>query len=133
MNSIETNLAIVKQVYDAFSRRDINTILELLHDDVEWVEPENPYNPAGGARRGHAGFLEWLSIGKNAEDILVLTPLRFLTDTESVAVIGNMKCRVIRTQKIYESDFVHYIVLRNQKVLKFQEFFDTYLAAEAFR
>jgi uncharacterized protein len=133
MNNSEKNLAIVKQLYEAFSRKDINTLLELLHDDVEWGEPENPYNPAGGTRKGHAGFLEWLNIGKNAEDIMALTPHRFLTDTDSVAVIGNMKCRAIRTQKIYESDFVHFIVIRNNKVSKFQEFFDTYLAGEAFR
>ncbi|HEX5023861.1 MAG TPA: nuclear transport factor 2 family protein [Agriterribacter sp.] len=133
MNSTETNLAIVKMLYDAFSRRDIHSLLGLLHEDVEWGEPENPYNPAGGTRKGHAGFLEWLSIGKSAEDILWLNPQRFLTDADSVAVIGNMKCRAISTQKMYESDFVHFIVIRNQKVWKFQEFFDTYIAGEAFR
>jgi ketosteroid isomerase-like protein len=133
MNSIETNLAIVKDLYDAFSRKDINSLLGLLHIDVEWGEPENPYNPAGGTRKGHAGFLEWLNIGKNAEDILLLNPQRFLTDADSVAVVGNMKCKAIRTQKIYESDFVHFIVIREQKVWKFQEFFDTYIAGEAFR
>ncbi|MCB9304785.1 MAG: nuclear transport factor 2 family protein [Lewinellaceae bacterium] len=133
MNSTETNLAIVKKLYDAFSRKDINSILGLLHDDVEWGEPENPYNPAAGTRKGHAGFLEWINIGKSAEDILLLNPQRFLTDADSVAVVGNMKCKAIRTQKIYESDFVHFIVIRDQKVWKFQEFFDTYIAGEAFR
>ncbi len=133
MNTSEKNLASVKQLYDAFSRKDISTLLELLHDDVEWGEPENPYNPAGGTRKGHAGFLEWLNIGKNAEDILQLNPQRFLTDTDSVAVIGNMRCKAIKTQKEYESDFVHYIVFRDNKVWKFQEFFDTYIAGEAFR
>ena len=133
MNSTETNLAIVKKLYDAFSRKDINSILGLLHDDVEWGEPENPYNPAAGTRKGHAGFLEWIKIRKSAEDILLLNPQRFLTDADSVAVVGNMKCKAIRTQKIYESDFVHFIVIRDQKVWKFQEFFDTYIAGEAFR
>ena len=133
MNSTETNLAIVKKLYDAFSRKDINSILGLLHDDVEWGEPENPYNPAAGTRKGHAGFLEWINIGKSAEDILLLNPQRFLTDADSVAVVGNMKCKAIRKQKIYESDFVHFIVIRDQKVWKFQEFFDTYIAGEAFR
>lgn len=133
MNTIEKNLAIVKQIYDAFLRKDINTLLELLHDDVEWGEPENPYNPAAGTRKGHAGFIEWLNIGRMAEDILELTPQRFLTDTDSVAVIGKMRCRAVKTQKVYESDFVHFIVIRDDKVWKFQEFFDTYIAGEAFR
>jgi ketosteroid isomerase-like protein len=133
MVGMETNLAMVKQLYAAFAARDIDGILRLLHEDVEWGEPENPYNPAGGTRKGHSGFLEWINIGKNAEEILVLNLQRFLTDTDSVAVFGNMKCRAISTQKIYESDFVHLIVIRDQKIWKFQEFFDTYIAGEAFR
>jgi len=105
----------------------------MLSDDIEWGEPENPFNPAGGTRKGHSGFLEWISIGKNAEDILVLSPQKMLTDIDSVAVVGHMKCRAISTGKVYESDFVHLVTLRDGKICKFQEFFDTYVAGEAFR
>lgn len=132
-NNRDKNLAIIKQLYDCFARKDIPRLLQFLHEEVEWGEPENPYNPAGGTRKGHSGFLEWINIGKNTEEILVLNTHRFITDADSVAVIGHMKCRAISTQKIYESDFVHLIILRHNKVLKFQEFFDTYLAGEAFR
>lgn len=127
------NIELVKQLYYAFSKRDINAILELLSDDIEWGEPENPYNPAGGTRKGHDGFMEWINIGKDAEDILVLEPQRFLCDEDSVAVIGYMKCKAKLTEKIYESDFVHFAVIKDNKINKFQEFFDTYLAGEAFR
>jgi len=71
---MKENIELVKQLYQAFSARNIQTILSLLHEDAEWGEPENPYNPAGGTKKGHAGFLEWVNIGKNAEDILVLEP-----------------------------------------------------------
>jgi len=130
---MENNIELVKQLYAAFSKKDINTILGLLSEDVEWGEPENPFNPAGGIRKGHAGFLEWLNIGKNAEDILVLEPKRFLRDNDSVAVIGYMKCQAKLTGKIYDSDFVHLAVIKDNKICKFQEFFDTYAAGEAFR
>lgn len=133
IHAIEMNIAMVKQLYHYFSKKDIPSILQLLHEDVEWGEPENPYNPAGGTRKGHAGFLEWVHIGKNAEEILQLDLQRFLTDADSIAVTGHMKCKAIRTKKIYESDFVHLIIIRNNKVWRFQEFFDTYLAGEAFR
>lgn len=130
---MEKNIELVKQLYNAFSKKDINAILNLLSDDIEWGEPENPYNPAGGTRRGHAGFLEWLNIGKNAEDILILQPKNFLYNNNYVAVIGYMKCKAKPTGKIYESDFVHFVVIKNGKICKFQEFFDTYTAGEAFR
>lgn len=127
------NVEIVRQLYTAFAKKDIPAMLDMLSEDIEWAEPENPYNPAGGTRKGHAGFLEWLMIGKEAEDILVLEPHRFLTDSDAVAVIGHMKCLAKPTGKTYESDFVHLVVLKDNKVIRFQEFFDTYAAGEAFR
>jgi ketosteroid isomerase-like protein len=133
MNTSQANLEIVKSLYAAFSRKDIPAMQQFLHDDVEWGEPENPFNPAAGTRHGHNGFLEWIEIGRNAEEIVELNIQRFLTDADSVAVIGNMTCKAIKTQKTYQSDFVHFIVIEDQKVRKFQEFFDTYAAGEAFR
>ena len=127
------NIELVLQLYDAFAKRDMKAILDLLSEDVEWGEPENPYNPAAGTRKGHSGFLEWAKIGRDAEDILVLRPERFLTDEDSVAVIGYEKCRARMTGIEYECDFVHFVVIRDGKIVKFQEFFDTYLAGEAFR
>jgi ketosteroid isomerase-like protein len=44
-----------------------------------------------------------------------------------------MRCKAIPTGKTYESDFVHLITFGNGKVTRFQEFFDTYAAGEAFR
>jgi ketosteroid isomerase-like protein len=96
---MNTNVNQVMNLYEAFARKDINAILNFISEDVEWGEPENPYNPAGGTRKGHSGFLEWLNIGKNAEDILMLEPKRFLTDNDSVAVIGYMKCLAKATGK----------------------------------
>lgn len=130
---MQSNINIVKELYKAFGRKDIDAMLQLLCDDVEWGEPENPYNPAGGTHKGHAGFLEWINIGKNAEEILVLEPQRFLTDEQAVAVTGYMKCRANNTGKIYESDFVHLALIKNGKIWQFHEFFDTYAAGEAFR
>ncbi len=133
MNSQNENIKIVQNLYSSFSDKNINAILEMLSPDVQWGEPLNPFNPAGGTRYGHQGFLEWVNIGKHNEDILILEPQKMLSDSETVAVLGYMKCLAKPTGKIYESDFVHIIVIRDRKIVKFQEFFDTYIAGEAFR
>jgi ketosteroid isomerase-like protein len=127
------NVKTVQLVYNSFLSRDFKAILEVLSDDVEWGEPSNPYNPAGGIRHGHDGFIEWLRIGRDAEDILALAPEKFLTDSDSVAVVGFTKCLAKPTNKIYESDFVHLFTFRKNKIIKFQEYFDTFIAAEAFK
>lgn len=133
MSAQEKNLTLVQKLYTAFTNRDINAILTMLSQEVVWSEPSNPFNPTGGTRYGHQGFLEWVNIGRQFEEIIALNPQKFLTDNDSVAVVGNMKCRAISTGKIYESDFVHLVTIRGGQIIKFQEFFDTYIAGEAFR
>jgi ketosteroid isomerase-like protein len=133
MSDPATNVRIVQGLYAAFARRDIPAIVDMLSPDVEWCEPSNPFNPAGGTHYGHKGFLEWIEIGRQSEDILALEPRKMLVDENSVAVVGFMRCRAIATGKVYESDFVHLVTLESGKVTKFQEFFDTYAAGEAFR
>ncbi|MEJ2217282.1 MAG: nuclear transport factor 2 family protein [Gemmatimonadota bacterium] len=133
MTSVSSPLDVVQTLYAAFARRDIAAMLSLLSPEVEWSEPENPYNPAGGVRKGHAGFLEWAEIGRTTEDVEVLDIERFLADAETVVAIGHIRCRAKTTGRRYESDFVHVIRVRAGLVTRFQEFFDTYAAGEAFR
>lgn len=126
-------IEIVQSLYKAFFNRDFNTILSLLSTGVEWGEPANPFNPAGGTRYGHEGFLEWLKVGNEAEEILVLDLKQFLSNDNSVAVIGFTKCLARATGKTYETEFVHLFTFSDDKIVKFREFFDTYIAGEAFR
>jgi ketosteroid isomerase-like protein len=127
------NVTVVQALYAAFGRRDIPAILAVLSPDVEWSEPENPFNPCGGTRRGHAGFLEWARIGNESEEVIVLEPRLFLTGVDSVAVVGRTRCRAKSTGRTYETDFVHLVRFRQGLIVRFQEFFDTFAAGEAFR
>jgi ketosteroid isomerase-like protein len=133
MASTSSAIEVVQSMYAAFAKGDIDSMLALVSQDVVWGEPENPYNPAAGTRRGHAGFLEWVEIGHAAEEVEELEVERLLSDDETVAAIGHIRCYVRSTGKRYESDFVHVLTVRGGLVTRFQEFFDTYAAGEAFR
>ena len=133
IDSYKANIAMVQKLYGAFSRRDMPAVLESLASDVIWQEPANPFNPAAGTRHGHEGFLEWARIGRDAEEILTLEPNNLLAGPDMVAVVGFMRCQAKPTGKVYESDFVHLITVKDGKVARFQGFFDTFAAGEAFR
>ena len=132
-DSSARRIAAVRHLYSAFRMGNVSAILDVLSDEVEWGEPENPFNPAAGTRRGHAGFLEWLRVGRESEEVLVLEPRQFISDGETVAVVGHSKCLAKPTGRTYETDFVHLIAFDGERIARFQEFFDTYVAAEAFR
>ena len=129
----DERIRTVEGLYAAFARHDFPAILAALDADVEWGEPDNPYNPGGGTRHGHEGFLEWVRIRRDAEDVLEVTLRRFLTDAEGVAVVGFTRCRAKNTGREYATEFVHLIGFRGGKIVQFREFFDTFVAAEAFR
>jgi ketosteroid isomerase-like protein len=57
---------------------------------------------------------------------------RVIADGDTVAVVGAMECRAKPTGRTYISDVVHVITVSNGKITRFQEFFDTYAAGEAF-
>ena len=124
---------LVERLYAAFEQGDTEAALDSLADDVVWTEPENPWNPTGGTWRGRAGVTKWLAIGRESEEIIELLPMDFLAKGDTVIVTGHMTCRARSTNRVYESDFVHVIQVRDGKIARFQEFFDTWAAAEAFR
>ena len=124
---------VTRQAYAAFGARDIPALLALLAPDVAWGQPDNPLIPSAGTRAGVEGVIEWLRIGNETEEVLALEPRRIVCDDEVAAVIGRTRIRVRRTGREYETDFVHLVTVRNGKVVRFQEFFDTFAAAEAFR
>lgn len=129
----QASLELVQAAYRAFAARDIDSLLRVVSPAVEWGEPVNPLIPASGTRYGLSGVLEWLRIGQDTETILAFEPNRFLADGDTVAVIGRTTVVARSTGRTYDTDFVHVVTVDDGRIVRFQEFFDTWAAAEAFR
>ena len=132
-SSTQASLELVRAAYRAFATRDIDSLLRLVSPAVEWGEPVDPLIPASGTRYGLSGVLEWLRIGQDTETILAFEPSRFLADGDTVAVIGRTTVVARSTGRTYDTDFVHVVTVDDGRIVRFQEFFDTWEAAEAFR
>ena len=130
--STDDCLAVARRIYDAFARRDIPAFLALLSEDIDWSQPTNVPIPTSGAWPGLAGVQEWLRRGNEAEEIAVLEPREFIGTGETVAVYGHTIVVARPTGRRYATDFVHWMQIREGKIVRFQEFFDTYAAAQAF-
>ena len=127
-----TTRDVVKAAYRAFAARDIPALVGLLAPDVVWGQPDNPHIPSAGTRRGVEGVMEWLAIGDATETVERLEPRQILVDGDAAAVIGFMRVVARPTGRAYEMDFVHVVTVREGKVARFQESFDTWTAAQAF-
>jgi ketosteroid isomerase-like protein len=51
----QENVEIVRGIYDAWHRRDLEAPLGAFHEDVEWFGPPDISRDAGGLVHGHEG------------------------------------------------------------------------------
>ena len=119
----QTALDIVRQGYDAFGRGDINGLLALLDDGIQWTTPGPADLSIAGRRTGKqavAQFFEQLAATLDVENSGPMSS----SVGNRVIVIGEDKSRVKATGKAIPSDWVHGSTVRNGKITTFNEYGD---------
>lgn len=131
--SEQENTQVVRQAYDYFKSGNIEGVLSLLTDDVDWRLPAVENMPQSGTRKGLAEVTEFFSILGDAQDVKQFDPNEFVAQGERVVALGHYDWRVKATGREYECDFVHVFTVRDGKITSFDEYFDSALAAAAYQ
>jgi len=128
------NIAVVQQAYAAFQRGDVQGILELVAEDVEWEGAKGvPQKvPFGGLRRGKAGVAEFFASVGREEEFSHFEPKEFFASGDRVVVLGSYHAKVRRTGKSFEGEWTMAFTFRGGKVVRFTEYADSYGIAAAF-
>jgi ketosteroid isomerase-like protein len=126
------NLEIVRQLYRAMAQPTLAETLELLTEDVEFVVPGPPGLGAAGTWRGYRGVEECLGRLRAGQRNEGVEFCEFIADGDHVVVRLRVKGRVLSTGKPFESDIVHLFTLRDGKIARLLDFFDTAALAAAF-
>ena len=116
--SEQDNRALVQRGYDAFGRGDIEALLVLLDDNVEWITPGPSDLPTAGRRRGRQQVAEFFK-GVRFE------PESFVSEGDRVVVLGSETTRFKATGKVLDMRWAHVFTVRNGKVVAFEEYQDT--------
>ncbi|RFU21182.1 nuclear transport factor 2 family protein [Geodermatophilus marinus] len=125
--TVSSNVEVMKDLYEAFARGDIETVLARMADDIEWYEAEgNPWHP-GRAFRGRQEVVDGViqRIAEEYEGFQVL-PHRFIAGGDTVVVEARYaapRCRA--TGKALDAQVAHVWDLRDGKVVRFQQYVDT--------
>jgi hypothetical protein len=90
-----SNVQFAKDIYTAFGRGDIPTVLAGFRPEIEWRQAEgNPYNPDGSAWIGPQTVLEKLFMRLGSEWDGFTVNVRTLHDAgEHVVMEGRYRCR----------------------------------------
>lgn len=121
----QQNVRLVQQAYDAFKRGEIQGVLNSLSEQVEWRVPKPEGVPFGGEYRGREQVARFFSELNQYEDVTRFEPREYIAQGERVVAFGYFGCKVRATGRTAESEWVHVHTIRNGKIVKFQEFYDT--------
>jgi ketosteroid isomerase-like protein len=124
---------LVRSFYANFQAGDIDAVLALLSPDFQLVYSGPPIIPSAGTWNGHRGFRDWAHVALGGH--LPPESLRFdefIVQGQKVVVPGHAALRIKTTGKTCETDFLHYFTIRDRKLAKWHDFFDTFALAQAY-
>jgi uncharacterized protein len=123
----EQNLENARKAYAFFLQGDIDGILDLYADDVEFVFP-GPAEiiPMAGSFRGKEQVRNFFRLVNENLDFDSFEPRDFIPHRDLVIILGHDTGRVRRTGKTFEEDWVHVATYCDDgKLIRWQAFVDT--------
>jgi ketosteroid isomerase-like protein len=125
--SEQANIELLKQGYDAYDKGDIQRLLGLLAQDVEWELPEVEGVPFTGKRRGLDQVMA------ECQEPREFRPDRFIGQGDQVIVLGHGSYTVKATGAEYSDEWCHVFRIAGGKIASFKEYCDTYKVAQAYQ
>jgi uncharacterized protein len=131
-STVSANEQVIKKLYAAFQRGDVEAITTLMDDNVEWIVPGPPEIAFAGTFNGKEGIRRFFSIAVEGLEVREQKINGFLAVGARVGVLGYEHMLVKSTGREYRTDWVHLYTLRHGKIIKFEEFVDTAAQAAAY-
>jgi uncharacterized protein len=122
--SEQNNVGLVRMAYDAFGRGDIDALLALLDENVEWITPGPSDVPTAGERRGRQAVGEFFKTLNETFEITKFQTQEFVAQGDRVVVFGTDTAKVKATGKVLDFNWVHYFGVKNDKIVNFREYGD---------
>ena len=121
------NVTLLKNLYNAFGRGDIPTVLGAMSPEIKWHQAEsNPYRPSGEAWVGPDAVLNGLFMRLGAEwDGFAVHPKSFHDAGDSVIVEARYSGMYKPTGKSMDTQVCHVWDVKDGKVTRFQQYVDT--------
>ena len=122
-----SKIQLTQDLYAAFGRGDVPTVLAGFDTNIEWREAEgNPYQPSGAAWVGPNVVLESLFARLASEwDGFAVHPQQYHGCGDTVVVEGRYSGTFNATGKTLDAQMCHVWKFQGSKVVSFQQYVDT--------
>ena len=126
-STLTDNVQRMRELYDAFARGDVPTVLAAMDEAIDWQEAESgPYATAEPLIGPDAVVANVLArLGQDFEGFRI-EPERFVGDGGTVVMIGRYKAdRAHATGRPLDAQAVHVWDLRDGRLVRFRQYTDT--------
>lgn len=121
---------LIRNLYAAFARGDIPTVLGAMAPDAAWTESEG--GPYGGTYRGADAILSGVFMKLGGEwDGFAAVPAQFVAEGDTVVVLGEYSGTFRATGRSMRAPFAHVWKLQDGRVATFTQITDTVLHRRA--
>jgi ketosteroid isomerase-like protein len=123
--------ALVRDLYDAYERRDFERVGAFIHDDIDWVmyAPVSLFSFAG-PRRGRAAVLgamaavaERFTVEGHKREIVIV-------EGDRAAAMSDVTFMQRATGRILRFRTANFLRFQDSRVIEFREFIDTFDVVE---
>ena len=128
----QENKQLAMRGYDMFRNGDIQGILDMCADDVEWSSNESEFVPFSGTFRGKNGVAEFFTKLGQSVEAQHFEPQTFIAEGDKVSVAGTSRWRVRATGATYENRWVHIFTLKDGKTTRFEQYDNSAAVIAAF-
>ena len=122
--SEQQNVELVKKGYDAFGRGDIDGLLALFDEQIEWTTPGPLDLPSAGRRHGHREVADFFGVLNDLFEFQRFEPKTFVAQGDVVVVLGEDTVRIKAARSVHDFEWAHVFQVRNGKVATFREYGD---------
>jgi uncharacterized protein len=120
------NVELIKSGYAAFTRGDIQALIELFSEDLDFQHPmPQSIWPWAGKRNGRAGFAEFIAGLNDTVEYEQFEAREFIGQGDYVAVLVFERTRVKATSVVFEIFEMHVFKFKDNAVVQLLIFEDT--------
>jgi uncharacterized protein len=128
----QQNLQTVREMYEAFGRGDVGTILSRVTEDTVWCLDGSPRIPWAGTYHGRDAVAGFFATYDRSVEIEQFEPLEYIAQGDKVVVLGHERVTVRTTGRPVQHLWAMAFTLRDGKVVRFQNYSDTERLRAAF-
>lgn len=120
----------VKDFFASMRNGDMQALLALCAEDIEWIIPGESW-PLAGTYRGHAGLEHLLQKANESVETSYPKPPEFIAQGDRVLVVGFATGKIKATNRTFDDHWVFDITVRDGKLTSVREYVDTQALARA--